>query len=461
MIYRLSQYKAVDMLEVLKVLPNWQRHIVFIWIVLLICSLTACSASSQENFPEATTLIYATLDIQYVDREAVSHFNHTHTDVQIEVRDYSTGDANGKTGRDRLMTEIMAGNCPDILDLGSPFYKSQLPYRQLAEKGYLENLWPYIERDPELGRDGLMDAPLKAAEVNGGLYAAFAGVTINTLVGAEDMVGERYSWSLEDLLATLDTMPEESVILPACYTKSTVLFYMLGMDLESYIDWETGECTFDSDRFRSALEFINSFPMEFNWNTVDAEEINEEWNSQILNGQQMLSSSFLMTHMQDIQIADALFGGRAAFIGYPVEDDSVGSSFSTSFPRLAIATRCRNKEAAWEFIRQQLLPDSKSKKSDMIPINRQEFSMWCNELIDVVHPYTIAGHLIELHQTTEEEINRFLRFYNRIEKINFWDTQVYEIVEDATGPYFAGDRTLDDTITLIQNRVGLYLNEQK
>jgi hypothetical protein len=27
--------------------------------------------------------------------------------------------------------------------------------------------------------------------------------------------------------------------------------------------------------------------------------------------------------------------------------------------------------------------------------------------------------------------------------------------------YFAGDRTLDDTIALLQNRVGLYLNEQK
>ena len=87
--------------------------------------------------------------------------------------------------------------------------------------------------------------------------------------------------------------------------------------------------------------------------------------------------------------------------------------------------------------------------------------MWCNELIDVVHPYIIAGRLIELHQTTEEEINRFLRFYNRIEKINFWDTHVYEIVEDATGPYFSGDRTMDDTIALLQNRVGLYLNEQK
>lgn len=35
------------------------------------------------------------------------------------------------------------------------------------------------------------------------------------------------------------------------------------------------------------------------------------------------------------------------------------------------------------------------------------------------------------------------------------------IVWETLGPYFAGDRTLDDTITLLQNRVGLYLHEQQ
>ena len=35
------------------------------------------------------------------------------------------------------------------------------------------------------------------------------------------------------------------------------------------------------------------------------------------------------------------------------------------------------------------------------------------------------------------------------------------IVWETLGPYFAGDRTLDDTIGLLNNRVGLYLHEQQ
>jgi hypothetical protein len=36
-----------------------------------------------------------------------------------------------------------------------------------------------------------------------------------------------------------------------------------------------------------------------------------------------------------------------------------------------------------------------------------------------------------------------------------------DLVTEAAGPYFAGDRTLDDTLRLLANRVSLYLNEQK
>ena len=41
------------------------------------------------------------------------------------------------------------------------------------------------------------------------------------------------------------------------------------------------------------------------------------------------------------------------------------------------------------------------------------------------------------------------------------DKAVFDIVQESLGPYFAGDRTLDETVALVQNRVGLYLSEQK
>ena len=78
---------------------------------------------------------------------------------------------------------MIAGKGPDIIDMGfnRDALTTLLPYQRMARGGYLEDLWPYIENDPELGRDALLEPPLKAAEVEGGLYIAFPSVMINTL----------------------------------------------------------------------------------------------------------------------------------------------------------------------------------------------------------------------------------------------------------------------------------------
>ena len=44
---------------------------------------------------------------------------------------------------------------------------------------------------------------MKAAEINGGLYILFMEVRVNTIMGPESIVGDRYSWTLEELLGTL------------------------------------------------------------------------------------------------------------------------------------------------------------------------------------------------------------------------------------------------------------------
>lgn len=187
--------------------------------VAIVFVLAACGAGGED--PGITTLIYAQLSEDGVDRSWLSKFNLAHKgEVQIEVRNYSQFSEGGKQGIDLLMTEIAAGKGPDIIELGTSGETSQLSYRQLAEKGYLEDLWPYIENDPDLGKDRVMEAPLKAAEINGGLYVAFDSFQLHTLVGAKAIVGDRTGWTVEELLEAFAAMPEGSVILDNFYDYS-------------------------------------------------------------------------------------------------------------------------------------------------------------------------------------------------------------------------------------------------
>lgn len=445
--------------------------------------LAACNPGGETPAPEeeVTTLIYANLTEGGVDRQAVDKFNSSHEDVQIEVRDYfDEENSSGRSGRDRLLTEIGAGKFPDIIDLGrrkgAPFI-SQLPYEMLVSKGYLEDLWPYIENDPELGWEGVVEAPLKAAEVNGGLYMIFNAVTIYTMVGAEDVVGDRHSWTIADMQETLASMPEDSTVMEFYLNKDDVFHRLMSMSLDNYVDWDTGECFFTGDKFRSVLEFINSFPDESparGRTREESMEATEEMNKRLREGRQMTTWQILNQPLE-IQYLDAVYGGggKASFVGCPMEDGSVGSSFSVGGRALCMSSTCQDKEAAWEFLRQEILPKyttlesmyeglsgGRTGRAVGIPVNRADYEMikLANRSRCTINYDFLLG---ETHKATQEEVGRFDDLVNSIDKLELQDGEIYDIVFENVSAYFAGDKTLDETCDLIQRRVQLYVDEMR
>ncbi len=440
-------------------------------LALAVCLLAACSAGGQKE-SEVTTLIYANLTKGGVDYSAVMRFNAAHKDVQVVIQNYF--DEDDSRGQDRLLAEIAAGDMPDIIDLGPA---GGLPYQRMARKGLLENLWPYIENDPELGREGVLEAPLKAAEVDGGLYVVFDKVCIQTLVGAESIVGNRYSWTIEELLDAYASMSEGSTIMEMdMLRKQDVFRRLFYLSAEDYVDWNTGECFYDSEQFRSTLEFINNnFPDEISNElaAMDTEELSAESMEWILSGRQMLSSTVL-ARPRNIQEIDTIFGagGRAAFVGYPTEDGSVGSYFYIRGRSLGMSTYCQHKEAAWDFLREVLLPqyndirslDNPNVDKFHVPLNLNDYQLLKRYDMTVISPDGAPyymGPILRYHKATQEEVDRFDYLMNSIDKINLYDRKIYDIAYETASAYFAGDKTLDETVALLQNRVGLYVNEQR
>ena len=117
------------------------------FVIPILLVLSACGAGGEnpardpEPEPGVTTLIYAQISENGVDREWLDRFNREHEgEVQIEVRDYSQTSEGGQQGMDLLMTEIAAGKVPDIIELGTSGETTELPYRKLAEQGFLEEI---------------------------------------------------------------------------------------------------------------------------------------------------------------------------------------------------------------------------------------------------------------------------------------------------------------------------------
>ena len=432
---------------------------------------------------DKVTLTYATQYLGYDERNKIIDFNKSSDKYRIEIKDYSEFNTaeDYKAGLTKLNTEIAAGNVPDILNV------SGLPIQQYGAKGLLEDLWPYIDNDPDLGRDAIMENVFKAAEQDGKLYQVFSTFSIQTVVGATKVVGDRMSWTLDDLQAALATMPEGCTIFGEGDTKAGMLSNVLAQNMDAFVDWSTGQCSFDSEDFISLLEFCNSFPLEYDWNNVDWEEYEDD-NTRVMNGKQMLLNAYLYDLGDSLQMYEVVFNGGYSFIGFPQEDGSVGSSFSLG-NGIAMSSTCKDKEGAWSFMREYLMPQYANVDEEYmiggynLSTNKADFEKMVemamkkeyqldengNQVLDEngqpieVPKYTYGFNdlTVDVYATTQEQYDQFMALYNAIDSISTYDENIYNIVNEVAGGYFNGDKTVQDTAKQIQDRVTLYVNEQR
>ena len=429
--------------------------------------------AGEEELAGRTVLTLATMGLSSETRARVLEFNRTSSQYRIKIQDYSeyNTSADASAGLSKLNTEILAGNMPDLLDVSGG-----IPLRRYAARGLLADLWPYIESDPELGRDKVMERPLEAASMDGKLYQVFQRFALETAAGAPAAVGDKMGWSLEELQAALAKLPAGSSVLAPGETRESIFEAMFGDSLDQFVDWEAGKARFDSPEFRAILEFCADFPAQ-----APAVEDGTDAYTRVASGEQLLLPVYL-SDLQSIQLYRALFGGGVTFAGYPSEGGS-GVRFNAD-GGLAMSASCADKDAAWSFLRQTLLPDEEeiSIGADF-PVNRAAFerkaeeSMAFSYLTDetgntitgpdgepmmegTVYVF-VGGQAIMLKPASQEDYDQVMALYEAADSLVSRDESIWAIAREQAGACFAGDRSAEDAAKAIQSRVELYLNEQK
>ncbi len=440
--------------------------------------LAVMTATDRASLPEKTTLTYATMYLGYDTCQSVIDFNKKSDTHRIVVQDYSefNTEDDASAGLSKLNTEIVAGKVPDLLDTTS------LPLAQYGAKGVLEDLWPFIENDPDLGREAVMERVLQANEMDGKLYEIFNSFYITTVAGSSRIVGDSMSWTLADLQEALTRMPEGCSIFGQSDTKSEMLRTIMSVNADAFVDWDKGECRFDSDSFKSLLAFCNSFPAEFNWSEMNEEEWEYE-DTRVMNGKQMLVQTSVSSLDWSLPRLKAMFQGDVTFVGYPTEDGSVGSCFASGSRGIAMSTACKDKDGAWSFMRQCLLPVDEDQFYSQFYVNKADFEKAIEKSMEPNYEYDENGEIatdangqprvykdtvwlgpdqeIEIDRPTQADYDQFMALYNAIDRMYRYDENVYNIVNEQCGAYFSGDRGLEETASQIQSRVKLYINENK
>ena len=169
------------------------------------------------------------------------------------------------------------------------------------------------------------------------------------------------------------------------------------------------------------------------------------------------------------------FGGPCSYVGYPREDGGAGSFFRL-WDGISMASGCRNKEAAWSFLREAFLPKYPTGIyfGPALPISRADFDRMAEistgpMLDETGQPMETAGPAcimmpgsdleIPIRPVTQEEYDHFMTLYNAVDQVYDPDEALTAIIRQEALSFLDGSRTLDDTVRLIENRGKLYLQE--
>lgn len=411
------------------------------------------------ELPERTILTLSAMWLDWNMQNAIVQFNRTSPSHRIQVFDYAEFNTEGdwNAGLTRLSAEIISGRVPDILAV------SNLPYRQYVARGLLEDLYPFIDSDPEFGRGSFMESVLRAAEMDGGLYQIFPSFYINTLVGHPSVVGHSMGWNMSEFRAALDANPQADMPMGQWLTKESFLQTAISLGMDEYVDWATGRVHFDSGGFAQLLEFANTFPSQSIWDTPGGWDDNyiDPWDL-ILTGRQIMSH-MTVYDFRDLQMQRALFGGDIVFKGFPTENRN-GNSLSIG-SGLAITTRCSDKEGAWEFIRTFLDKDWQLENTWGFTINKAAFDERVEEAMSERDEenwmsWGRGDSQVEIKPLTQENLNQLMELIESVSGVASWDENIMNIVMEGASDFFNGRSSSQDVARVVQSRVSIYISEQ-
>ena len=448
---------------------------------LIVLSKNAAGEVSQKK-----VLRLAVMNLYPFTSKMVSRFNRSNPDYRIEVTDYaqfnnysSANEDERNAGINRLQTEIIAGDMPDILDI------SLLSADRLGSKGLVEDLYPYMDADPELNRSDLLEHVIQAFEENGKLYQTVGNFYILTTAGLSRVVGDHIGWTMDEFQEAMSRLQAENpncTVFERYTTQDLALTFLLYLELENYVDWSSGECGFQSDGFIKLLEFVKSFPTVYSWET-DGGADDYDTDTRLLMGLQLMKQCNFAC-FEDLQVNTAGLGGEpCTFVGYPTEN-GVGSMFAQIGNSFAITSSCADKDAAWQFIRQFFLPEYQEQfLGEVFPTNRSVYekmkseatttkyqrnpdgSFMLNEegkrIEEDLGSMQVNGVTVPYRTASEEDVARVEEIINATTNILHTDDSLKRIIIDGALPYFADQRSVDEVVKLIQSKAMLYVNEQR
>ncbi len=403
-------------------------------------------------------LTLACINLDYDLEGKIIDFNKQHEDYHISVREYydSNSEMEYMDAVNSYMTAMASDNDIDIVAFYSGNVYSNIV--NFASKGLLIDLYELLESDAELNKSDFIQSFLSACEYSGKMVVVPNGISLQTVVGKQSDVGDEPGWTMQEMKALLDSK-EQGTQLFYGKTRDWALEMCLNLGYKRFIDLENSTCDFNNQDFMDVLEIANLFPEEFEWNEDEDETV-------LMNTGKVLLAEYYLNDFEQIQMYTEIFNDKLTYIGYPTtEGNGAMIQLNTAY---GITKNCEDKEAAWELIRQFLLPsDSENNQGYRygLSLREDDFNRFCEEAMNEENSggsWGWGNFNVDLKPATQEQVDEVKDLVANTTAVSgAMSLDMLNMIKEEAAAYFSGQRSAADVAEVIQSRIEVFINETK
>ena len=427
------------------------------------CGFSIYRAQRAENNPNAgKTIITADPWFNEIVFDAAYLFNRTDEDyfVRIVSNNYSeylyldgetdqdieiAGRYNSNRWANQMLVDLIAGDCPDIV-----FYADV--FSQLKNGNCMIDLSPYYEENDL--RDQVFTNIVDASRVDGKLYSFPLSFELYGILVNRDrydnpgngMTFEQYDEFMHGYCNGFN---------PVGNTRDE---FMRNCMATSYdLLQSNGSIDLDCEAFRQMAEYTCENVMDNDIDNIFAHSA--DWCQIDIYG----------TNQWLDEVKHNFPDGQEDLIGFPSPDGRGPAAEIRSC--VSITKSCRSPEGAWRFIcmlcnteiqRYQCSPIA-NRVDSYFPINREACSLVMEDGITAYNDRLDTNYSWNegtLTYAQPGDLDHLEEIIGSIDHVTYVDSDIDIIVYEEMQAYYAGDKTLDEVIEIMNDRAQTVLNER-
>ncbi len=405
----------------------------------------------EENgeITEKQEIKLALTDASEAIKNVVARYNHGNEKYRVKIISPQPEEDENDYCQN-IQLQISAGKGPDLVE--DTIIKSE----EAIKKGYFTTLDDVI---PDMS--DYFESVFTGGTIDGVLYGMPYKYMLITLIVSEELVGERTTWSIDEMMKLVGEGDHKPVLFCINVGGPVGIIQNCGIsDLNNkdYLDWDNYQSYLNQQPFIDLLEFAKKYGDEspFTWDQVGEQ----------LELGNIAGINFCFDDLQDLKVAQCVFNNKTSYIGYP-RSNGRGIYFHQNYLYLNQASDCQ--EGAKDFLRyfvsaegQRVYLNCKGELSRLSirkDIMEEEIRASKNWHIVGDGPFGIYCVIDEIEEELKEKFLELIHIAqpypsSKVDRIN-------EIIQEETQAYFYGTATKEDTASKIHNRVQLYLDEIK